>query len=136
MIFYFLFAFIMSDILFLADNSTDDQWFATLWIACDENQIKYGQCKFNINKPLQIKEENPDQTPGLFVQDAVLATTFFIGTVVTIWLIVSALKLIYGSIKGDDISTYKDHVINSLIGLILVLGAYVIVRIIQYLVRT
>ena len=124
----------MSDLFILATKDVTN--LTSLWIACDENQIKYGQCKFNINKPLMIKEENDDPTPSSLLEDGVLGATFFIGAVVTVGLIISALKLIYGSIIWGDVDTYKKSVTSSLIWLIIVLWAYIIVRVIQYLART
>jgi hypothetical protein len=83
-----------------------------------------------------IKQENQDPEPETVIQDRILATTFFIGTVVTIGLMISAVRMIYAFVTGEDISKYKNNVVNALIGMILVFSAYIIVRVIQYLVRT
>jgi len=57
-----------------------------------------GQCKFNIYDALGIRTSirNPgDATSvGIFVQDIVLSATMFIGTIVTIAIIVSGLMRI------------------------------------------
>lgn len=90
----------MSDRLLLAqDSSTTTTSVDDIsGVYCTDDQLKHGQCKFNINRPLQIKEENPDPTPSNLVEDLVLGATFFIGSLVTIGLIISAIKLIYGSL--------------------------------------
>jgi hypothetical protein len=62
-------------------------------IECCEEQLVNGQCKLNIYDTLGIRKSvrnTGDPTSvGLFVQDVVLSATFFIGTLVTIALIVS-----------------------------------------------
>lgn len=62
-------------------------------ITCNEDQLVNGQCKLNIYDTLGIRQsvrnEGDPTSVGLFVQDIVLSATFFIGTLVTVALIVS-----------------------------------------------
>lgn len=50
----------------------------------------------DIEDMLNIRRSTPNTTPTEFVQDMVLTVTFFIGTVLTIALIVSGLMIIFG----------------------------------------
>ena len=68
-----------------------------------------------------------------FLQDIVLALTMFIGTVVSVALIVSGLFYVFASVDSGMKTKAKKGIINSLIGLVLVLGSYVIIRAIQFL---
>ena len=70
----------------------------------------------------------------MFVQDAVLAATFFIGTVVTLALIVAGVMFIIAGRNGDTGMKGKAQkgMINAAIGLFLVIGAYAIIRFVQY----
>lgn len=74
----------------------------SLGIACTQEQLLYGQCKFNIYQTLGIRQGNQNTSVGLFVQDIVLSSTFFIGTIVTIALVVSGLMYIFAGYKGDS----------------------------------
>jgi hypothetical protein len=98
-----------------------------------------GQCKFNIYDTLGIRKSVRDQgdatSVGLFVQDIVLSATMFIGTVVTIALIVSALMYIFAGASGKDPSKAKKGISTSLIGLVIVASSYFIIRLLQYLAK-
>ena len=85
---------------------------------------------FNPNKALWITTEN--KKPTSFLTDLVSWATFFIGAIVSIALIYSALLLIFGWWDEKQIARGKDGIKYSLIGLILVIFSYTIVRIIQY----
>ncbi|MFA5747778.1 MAG: hypothetical protein WC872_01560 [Candidatus Absconditabacterales bacterium] len=105
-------------------------------IDCNQNTLLNGQCKFQINKFLGIKNETDgDSSVGLFVQDIVLSATFFIGTIVTVAIIVSGLLFIFAAASGKDPSSAKKGLINSLIGLLIVICSYVIIRLVQYIAK-
>ncbi len=112
---------------------------AYLGIDCDQTKLVNGQCKLNIYDTLGIRSSvrNPNDPTSvwLFVQDIVLSATFFIGTIVTIALIVSGLMFIFAGINGKDPTTAKKWITWSLIGLIVVACSYFIIRLIQYLAK-
>ncbi len=112
---------------------------AVMGISCSSEQLLNGQCKLNIYDTLGIRKSvrNPgDRTSvGLFVQDIVLSATFFIGTLVTIALVVSGLMFIFAASSGKDPTSAKQGIIGSLIGLLVVVSSYIIIRLVQYLAR-
>lgn len=65
-----------------------------------------GQCKFNIYDALgirtSVRNEGDPTSVGIFVQDIVLSATMFIGTIVTIAIIVSGLMRIFAGASGKD----------------------------------
>lgn len=95
--------------------------------------LRNGQCSLNIYETLWIRESNPNPTVGTFVQDIVLAATTFFGTVLTIVVVVSWLMRIMASINGKDPSNAKKGLISWVIGFLLVISSYAIVRLIQFL---
>lgn len=103
-------------------------------ITCCEDQLVNGQCKFNINETLGIKKWETNSV-GILVQDVVLSATFFIGTVVTIALVVSWLMYIFAASSGKDPGNAKKGIIGSIIGLMIVASSYIIIRLVQYLAK-
>lgn len=112
---------------------------SVMWITCDEKSLVNGQCKLNIYDTLGIRKSvrNTDDptSVGLFVQDIVLSATFFIGTLVTIALIVSGLMFIFAASSGKDPANAKKGIIGSLVGLLIVVSSYVIIRLVQYIAK-
>lgn len=107
-------------------------------IDCDRDRLAEGQCWFSIYKVLWIKQDTHEKSNvsvGLFVQDIVLASTFFIGTVVTIALITSGLMLIFSGANESLAQRAKSGITYSLIGMVIVASSYVIVRIIQFIAK-
>lgn len=94
-----------------------------------------GQCSYNIYETLGIRKSDQNPSVTTFVQDIVLATTTFIGTVIAIVLVISWILFIMASIQWnpDFAKKAKQWIINSLIWLLLVVGSYSIVRLIQFL---
>ena len=99
--------------------------------------MKWIGCKMDVYKLLGLKSgsSSEDRTSVLtFVQDAILAATFFIGTVVTIAFLYCGWLFI---MSATDDSTKRSNAIkgmkNSAIGMFLVMASYMIVRLIQYL---
>lgn len=109
---------------------------AVQWIRMNETCLLNGQCGFNIYQFLGIKTSVADaSSPELFVQDILLSATFFIGTVVTITFIVSGLMFIFAWATGKDPTKAKAGIKNSLIGLLIVVCSYSIIRIVQYIAK-
>lgn len=108
-------------------------------ITCCKEELINGQCKLNIYDTLGIRKTVRDEgdatSVGLFVQDIVLSATFFIGTVVTVALIVSWLMFIFAASSGKDPANAKKGIVGSLIGLLLVVSSYVIIRLVQYIAK-
>ena len=108
-------------------------------IDCDQTKLINGQCKLNIYDTLGIRKSvrNPEDATsvGLFVQDVVLSATFFIGTLVTVALIVSGIMFIFAASSGKDPANAKKGIIGSLVGLLIVVSSYVIIRLVQYIAK-
>ncbi len=85
---------------------------------------------FNPNEAFGITTEKKE--PTNFLTDLVSWATFFIWAIVSIALIYSALLLIFGWGDEKQIARGKDGIKYSLIGLVLVIFSYTIVKIIQY----
>lgn len=92
---------------------------APMGIDCDQTKLVNGQCKLSIYDTLGIKTVSRNAgdvtSVGLFVQDIVLSSTVFIGTVVTVALIVSGLMYIFAASSGKDPANAKKGIIGSLI---------------------
>lgn len=108
-------------------------------ITCNEDLLTQGQCKLNIYDTLGIRKsvrnEDDPTSVGLFVQDVVLSATFFIGTVVTIALVVSGIMYIFAASSGKSPDAAKKGIIWSLVGLLIVVSSYVIIRLVQYIAK-
>ena len=112
---------------------------SVMGIECSSAQLLNGQCKLNIYDTLGIRQSvrNPgDATSvGVFVQDIVLSATFFIGTLVTIALVVSGIMFIFAASSGKDPANAKKWIVGSLVGLLIVVSSYVIIRLVQYIAK-
>ncbi|MFA7298708.1 MAG: hypothetical protein WC010_03630 [Candidatus Absconditabacterales bacterium] len=112
---------------------------SVMGISCSETQLTNGQCKLNIYDTLGIRKSvrnSGDPTSvGLFVQDVVLSATFFIGTLVTVALVVSGLMFIFAASSGKDPANAKKGIVGSLVGLLIVVSSYVIIRLVQYIAK-
>lgn len=112
---------------------------SVMGITCDENSLVNGQCKLNIYDTLGIRQSTRntwDQTSvGQFVQDVVLSATMFIGTLVTVALIASGLMFIFAASSGKDPANAKKGIVWSLVGLLIVVSSYVIIRLVQYIAK-
>jgi hypothetical protein len=107
-------------------------------IECNTNELLNGQCTFDYNKLIGIKQDmDPEEAndANLFVADIFLAATFFIGTLAFLGLIISGLRYIFAG--GNDpkaASKATSGIKYSLIGLAIVIFSYTIIRLIQYIV--
>jgi len=108
-------------------------------ITCNEDLLVNGQCKLNIYDTLGIRKsvrnKGDPTSVGLFVQDIVLSATFFIGTIVTIALVVSGIMYIMAASSWKSPDAAKKGIIGSLIGLLIVVSSYVIIRLVQYIAK-
>ena len=92
------------------------------------------ESSFDIKKALWIKKWDTSETRVFpFFQDIVLWATMFIGTVVSIALIVSGLMYVFSSVDSGLKAKAKKGIINSIIGLVLVSSALLIIRLVQFL---
>lgn len=86
---------------------------------------------------LWIADDQPDggYTATSIAQDAVVAATYYVWTVLTIVLLVCWLWYVFASWSGKDTSKYKKWLIAAGIWAVLVRSAPAIVRLIQYIAR-
>jgi len=112
---------------------------SVMGITCDQDKLVNGQCKLNIYDTLGIRKSvrNTDDptSVGLFVGDVILSAALFIWTLVTIALITSGLMFIFASSSGKDPADAKKGIMGSLIGLLIVVSSYVIIRLVQYIAK-
>lgn len=97
-----------------------------------------GTATFSIYDALGIKKDrSPSERTSVmnYIQDIVLGATTFIWTVVTLALIFSGLLYIFSSVNSSRKSKAKSGMKYALIGMILVMLALVIIRLVQFLAR-
>ncbi len=95
-----------------------------------------GTCKLNAYKTLQIRDESDRYNkPVDFVQDIFLWATFFIGTMTTIWLIISWMMMVFWWADEGMYEKGKQGMKYSIIGLLLVILSYTIIRATQYIAQ-
>jgi lipopolysaccharide export LptBFGC system permease protein LptF len=82
-----------------------------------------------------IKEKEERTSVLTFVQDATLAVTMFIGTIVTLAFIFSGLLFVFSAVDSSLKQKAKKGMINAAIGMILVAGSYAIIRLIQFIAK-
>lgn len=103
-------------------------------IECSPEQLRQWQCTFDAYKAIGIRQDQPDTNVKTFIQDFFLSATFFIWTVVAIWLMYSGW--LYLTAKDDSAAAkWKNGIKWSLIGVVLVISAYSIIRLVQYVAR-
>lgn len=106
----------------------------SMWINMNKDCLINWQCSYNIYKTLGIRKS--DQTPKVstFVQDIVLGITMFLGTAITIILIISGILYILAAILGKSnlADMAKKWIFNSILWLVLVSWSYAIVRLVQF----
>jgi len=138
---FFIVFFVGINFSFAATWNTENTGWdkSVMWITCDETSLVNGQCKLNIYDTLGIRQSVRDKgdptSVGLFVQDVILSATFFIGTLITVALIVSGLMFIFAASSGKDPANAKKGIMGSLVGLLIVVSSYVIIRLVQYIAK-
>ncbi len=111
-------------------NGTDN-----LGINCDTTQLINGTCSRNINKTLGVRQSDTTPNPTVLLQDIVLSATSFVGTVIMIALIVMGIKYVKWWYDESSTGDLKGNIKKLLIWLLLVIGSYTIIRLIQYVAR-
>ena len=97
--------------------------------------LKDGSCQLDLFKTLKIREESPDNSPETLVQDIFLGATFFIGTMATFGIIYWGLTMVlWGSDEGK-MAEWRKWVKYSIIGLVLVICSYSIIRVVEYITQ-
>lgn len=97
--------------------------------------LKDGTCGMDLFKTLNIRHEVPDNSPQTFVQDVFLGATFFIGTMATIGIIYAGLTMVMAWSNESKMQQGVTWLKYSMIGLLLVISSYTIIRIAEYITR-
>jgi len=90
----------------------------------------------DIDTLINLKSKGSSERTSVLtvVQDAILAATFFIGTVVTIaFLYCGWLFIMSGADDSSKRSNAQKGMINAAIGMVLVMASYAIIRLVQFL---
>lgn len=127
----FLFLFDRNSSVFAQVN---DEWFTGIdvWWECLNGLWK--NC-FRYTEIVWIDNESKKYTALSIVQDIIYAATYMVWTVLTAVIIWCGFWYIVASRWGKDTNAYKKWLINGAIWAILVLWAYSIVRLIQYIAK-
>jgi hypothetical protein len=113
-----------------AQNSPD------AWIEINEDCIGNWSCKFSPYKTLRIRTDTDGiNSPESFVQDIFLGATFFIGTLATFWLVISGMLMVFWWADEWMYEKWKQWFKYSLIGVLLVILSYTIIRAVQYVAQ-
>lgn len=108
------------------------------WVDMNSKCMLDGTCSFSIYDATKVKK---DRAPGErtsvmnFIQDIVLGATMFIGTVVTVALILSGFFYVFSTVDSSLKKKAKDGIKYSLIGMVVVMLSLVIIRLVQFLAR-
>jgi len=93
-------------------------------------------CKLQIYETLQIRTDTEWQnTPKNFVQDIFLGATFFIGTLATFWLVISGMMMVFWWASESMYEKGKKWFQYSIVGVLLVILSYVMIRAVQYVAQ-
>ena len=106
-------------------------------VDCSVEKLQGLGCQFNMYDMLGIHQSSTSKTErtsvSTFVQDVILAATVFIGTVVTLAFIISGLMFVFSAVNSGMRQKAQSGMKNAVIGFVLVLSAYAIIRLIQYI---
>lgn len=127
----------------IVQKSTTNSWkrdcvqnyYGTMWLDINTECLKNGQCHMNVYRTLWIRKSDDDPEVQTFVQDIILGATEFIGTVITVVLMVSGLFYIISAMNGKTELSWraKKAMIWSIVWLLFVTLSYSIIRLIQFL---
>lgn len=110
-------------------------WWYTLaedWINLDSDCLIHWQCSMDTYELLNIRDWE-EANPTWFVNDIITWATMFIWVLVTITLVVSWFLFILAWWDEKMAERWKSWAKYSLIGLLLVIFSYTIIRAIQFL---
>ena len=116
-----------------SDNNSD------IWINLTPDCLINGGCSFSIYDALDIRKDaraDGEETSVMsFVQDIIMALTGFIGTVVTLALIISGISYLMSPIDSGNRAKAMKGIKYSLIGLVIVMASMVIIRLVQFIAK-
>ena len=121
-------------------SSGSTSW-STSWTAQSDPDVVWTcitnwTCTFNTYNTLWIRQETQENNSAeLFVQDIFLASTLFVGTIVTLWLLVSGLMMIFSWADEWKFEKGKTWLKYSFIALLLVIFSYTIIRAVQFIAQ-
>jgi hypothetical protein len=118
----------------IQQNECLQAWWS-LGISCDATQLKNGTCHRNINQTLGIRSSSTEPNPTVVLQDIILGATSFVGTMMVIALIVMGIKYIKWWFDEGSTGDLKNNIRKLIIWLLLVIGSYTVIRVIQYVAR-
>lgn len=104
-------------------------------ITLDNTCLTNGTCRLDIYQTLGIREDSPENSTQIFVQDAILGATFFIGTVATIGMIIAGMMTVFAWADEGMYAKGKKGFLYSIIGLLLSIFSYTLIRFIQYIAQ-
>ena len=110
-----------------------------VWIGMNADCLVHGWCSLDVYKTLGIRANSATETRTSvlgFFQDTISAATFFIGTILTISFLRAWFKFVMAWANGKDPSEAKNGMKYAVIGFVLVMSAYAIIRFVQYLAST
>ena len=110
-----------------------------IWINLTPDCLINGGCSFSIYDALDIRKDaraDGEETSVMsFVQDIIMALTGFIGTVVTLALIISGIYYLMSPIDSGNRAKAMKGIKYSLIGLVIVMASMVIIRLVQFIAK-
>lgn len=127
-----LFAFLFTWFSYWQGSS----WSDKMWIEMDSDCLTNWQCKFYIYETLWIRQSlsrEDRSNPTIFIQDIILSATFFVGTAITIVLVISWLLFVFAGANWALAAKAKKWITWSLIWLLFVTWSYAFIRLLQFL---
>ena len=122
-----------------ATNSGQTVTNEDVWINLTPDCLINGGCSFSIYDALDIRNDargDGEETSVMsFVQDIIMALTGFIGTVVTLALIISGIYYLMSPIDSGNRAKAMKGIKYSLIGLVIVMASMVIIRLVQFIAK-
>ncbi len=96
-----------------------------------------GVCGLDVYELVGIRQSNPDPSPSIFLQDITLGATTFIGTVLVVSFIVSAIMMIMWGMQWNEGMAWngKKGMWYAVIGFLLVIFAYSIIKLVQFIAK-
>jgi hypothetical protein len=117
-------------------------WWGTTWWETTVGVILWWECLtgvwkgcFDYESVIWINKNRKKFTALSIVQDVIYAATYMVWTVLTAVIIWCGLWYIIAARWWKDTNAYRKWLINGAIWAILVLSAYAIVRLIQYIAK-
>ena len=105
-----------------------------IWINISTDCLLDWQCSLNVYETMWIRKSNENPTVLWFFQDITIAsTTAILWTVLVIAMIIGWLSWSIASITGKDTKKWKTIMISCFVWLLLIMGSYAIIRLIQFL---